>query len=224
METGSSRLWNAAAIVSMCCALVVTGILIRRELFPPVPSDDLGPPVAVTNWSALVSGGQRLGGESPLVTMVVFGDFECPYCRKFTVEVLRPFVEEHPTEVQVVARHFPLPYHLNALPAARALECSVRQGSFASMYFRLYDDQKWLGEKPFEQFAHAAGVPDLSAFQACMRQEGAIPEVVRDTLLARQVGVRGTPTIIVNGMLFKQPPLRHQLDSLLAVAKRKQDA
>lgn len=221
METRSGRLWNAAAIVSMCCAVTVTAILIRREWFPPAAPDGVGPPVAVTNWPALMNGDQRFGAESPLVTLVVFGDFECPFCRKFTVEVLHPFLEEHPTEVQVVARHFPLPYHLHALPAARALECGSQQGRFESLYFGLYDEQKLLGEKTFEQFAEAGGVPDLLAFQECMRQDEAIPEVVRDTLLARQVGVRATPTVIVNGMLFNRPPLRHQLDSLLAAAKRK---
>jgi len=220
MDTGNSRLWNAAAIVSMCCALIVTGILIRREWLPPTAPDDLGPPVAVANWSELISGGERLGAASPLVTLVVFGDFECPFCGKFTVEVLRPFLEAHPTEVQVVARHFPLAYHVNALPAARALECGVQQGSFEPLYFGLYEEQKLLGAKPFEQFAEAAGVPDLAAFKYCMRQDETIPAVARDTLLARQVGVKATPTIIVNGMLFKRPPLRYQLDSLLAIAKR----
>ncbi|MDX2206968.1 MAG: thioredoxin domain-containing protein [Gemmatimonadales bacterium] len=208
------------AILLICCALIATGILIRREWFPPAAPDDLGPPVAVTNWSDLIHDGERLGAAAPLVTLVVFGDFECPYCRQFTVDVLRPFLEEHPTEVQVVARHFPLPYHANALPAARALECGVRQGSFEPLYFRLYQEQKLLGEKPFEQFAATAGVPDLPAFQDCMRQVEPIPAVARDTLLARRVGLRGTPTVIVNGMLFQRPPLRRQLDSLLAAVKR----
>ncbi len=220
MEAGNNRLWAIAAIVSMSCAVVVTAILIRREWFPPEAPGAFGPPVAISNWEDLLGEGHRLGATSPSVTMVIFGDFECPFCRKFTAEVLQPFLRDHPAEVQVVHRHLPLPYHANALMAARALECGARQGAFEAMYFGLYENQDSLGERPLDRFAESAGVPDLVAFDDCVQTGEALPEVARDSILAESSGVRATPTVIVNGKRFGQPPRRQQLDSVVASTRR----
>ena len=122
------------------------------------------------------------------------------------------------TASQSVFRHWPLPYHPLAYPAARAAECAGVQGKFTEFSDALYAQQDSLGVKSFAAFAADAGVPDLPRFAACGLTNDKIPEVERDTKTALALKGRGTPTIIIDGEMLAGVPDSAQLDDLIRKA------
>jgi len=203
------------------CALLVTGLIVRRELFPPPVA--VGAQVAkeaheLDDWDGLVSTGHRIGPESASVTILEFADFECPYCRSFAEKALAPLQKQFPNDVAVVFRHWPLPYHRFAYSAARAAECAGAQGAFTPMYEVLYAKQDSLGLKSFTAYSAEAGVGDTVRFRDCIQDQTEIPAVEADIAAAHAIGARGTPTLAINGALLSWVPDRAELDSLVRLA------
>ncbi len=208
--------------VSVACALVVTALVVRRQLASPSAGErQSGPPTPVSGWIKLVAGGHRMGPAGAPVTILEFADFECPFCRAFTEGALRAIRAEYPTTVAVIFREWPLPYHQYARQAAQAAECAADQGRFESFHAALYAKQDSLGLKSFTQFAAEAGVPDTIAFAQCATSTMPVPAIDSDIAAARRAGGAGTPTIIINGLLIHDLPDSAGLDSLVrqAIAK-----
>jgi protein-disulfide isomerase len=190
---------NAAVTVLAACALVVTGLVVRRELFLNDPAVQLQAreSTRVANWREYAAAGHVMGNQSAPVTVVVFSDFQCPACRMLadSLHVLR---RNHPGSVRVVYRHFPLQSHRYALTAAGASECAAAQGRFEAFHDALFARQQAIGEIPWSDFAKGAAVPDLARFDACVREAGAVPAVSRDQAMGDRLGVNSTPTLLVN--------------------------
>ena len=194
--------------------------MVRREFQRPAAAAEGNPPRRLEDWSDLVAAGHRMGSSSPRLTILEFADFECPACRSIESSILGPFLAEHPQDVAVVFRHWPLDYHRFAIPAAIAGECADRQGRFEAFYRVAYAKQDSLGLKTFASFAEDALVPDAAAFAACLEDSTAMVRIRQDAKVALALGGRGTPTIAVNGWLFLHPPTRTQLDSALTAARK----
>jgi protein-disulfide isomerase len=107
--------------------------------------------------------------------------------------------------VALLYRHWPLPNHRFAYPAARASECAAEQGRFEAFYTVLFAQQDSIPNKSFTQFAREAGVPDLDAFERCAASTDPVPAIERDVADVRRIGGTGTPTIIIDGMLMRTP-------------------
>ena len=77
------------------------------------------------------------------VTMVEFGDFQCPFCGRFASDTLQQLVKNYVDtgHVKFVYKEFPLPFHSNAQPSALAAECANEQGKFWPMHDKLYATQ-----------------------------------------------------------------------------------
>ncbi len=198
------------------CALVTTGLVVRREFFVPAAptSQAAQKPVLTKDWRALLAKGVRLGPEQAAVQLIEFADFECPFCASFhkDVKVLRT---RYPTQVALTFVHFPLPMHRFAEPAARVAGCAGDQGRFEAMYDLLFDQQDRFGLKPWSEFATEAGVPDSAAFEACIKRTDPIPRVTEGKALGNQLDVQGTPTIVVNGWKLGRPPTLDELDHMV---------
>ncbi|MDZ4259099.1 MAG: thioredoxin domain-containing protein [Gemmatimonadales bacterium] len=205
------------------CAGVMTLLAVARffgfRLDPPSPRS--GPPraVAVEHWDEVVGGGHRLGPAEAPVVIVEFVDFECPYCRGYAMETLPAIQASYPTEVTVVARHFPLRYHRFAEMSAVAAICADRQGRFRAMYDLLYGVQDSLGLLPWRVLAERSGVPDLDSWEECRDDPGVRAVMEADQELGKRIGATGTPTILVNGWRYERPlqesELRTVIDSIL---------
>jgi protein-disulfide isomerase len=168
-----------------------------------------------------------MGPENPIVIIVEFADFQCPACRGFTVRSLAAIRRQYPTQVAVVFRNWPLPYHKQSLPAARAAECAGAQGQFEAMHDLFYAEQDSLGRKTFDRFAKEAGVADAAAFRRCNESTLPLASVAVDTLAVRNLLVAGkplkaggTPTIIINGLKLGAIPDSAALDTLVREAMR----
>lgn len=125
-----------------------------------------------------------------------------------------------PGEITPVLVHYPIPNHAFAYPAARALECAVRQGAAAPFVDQVFQDQASLGVIEWEEYARRSGVGDVKVFAACTNEAGDVGRIAQGTSLGQMMLVAGTPTVIVNGMRFSRPPSLERLskfvDSVLA--------
>ncbi len=208
------RLLDVAVTVLTLCAVVTTGLVVRQQIFPARPR--VPKPRAVPEWRMFAREGHLMGPASAPVKIVVFSDFQCPFCALLTMR-LRTVRSEYPTQVAVVYRHFPLRIHHGAVGAARASECAALQGRFEPIYNALFTTQDSIGRVPWEYFAGKAGISDIGAFGKCVASRVPFPNVARDTLAGQALEVHGTPTLLINGTLLEGTP---PLDTLEAYVQR----
>jgi protein-disulfide isomerase len=146
-------------------------------------------------------GAHVFGDPAAPVTIVEFGDFECPYCHD-AAPVLRAAVEESDGEVRLVFRHFPLfEVHPYALTAALAAEAAGVQGRFWEMHDLLFAHQDRLDDVGLAHWAGKAGVDGTSVVGDAAQRYG--DAVERDYLAGTALGVRGTPTLFVDGERYR---------------------
>jgi len=160
------------------------------------------------------------GPADAYVTVVEFGDFECPFCRS-AESVVREVLAAYPDDVRLAWRQFPLAsIHPSARPAAVASECARAQGRFWEMHDLLVTGA--LGEVGLEAAAQASGL-DAGAWQVCRGDPTTAGKVDADLALGRASGVAGTPAFAVNGDVYLGAPdlatFRGWVDAALARAR-----
>ncbi|HEX9243994.1 MAG TPA: thioredoxin domain-containing protein [Anaeromyxobacter sp.] len=137
------------------------------------------------------------GNPKAPVTIVLFSDFQCPFCSR-----VGPTLDEaqrvYGDKVRVVWKHQPLQFHPNALPAAKAAEAAREQGKFWPMHDRLFAAQRELSPDTYDRIAKDLGL-DLRRFQESIRAAKGLSRIEEDQRLAARVGAQGTPTMYVNG-------------------------
>jgi Na+/H+ antiporter NhaA len=130
------------------------------------------------------------------VTVLEYGDFECPYCGQ-AEPVLRELLREH-GEVAYVWRHLPLnDVHPNAQLAAEAAEAAAEQGAFWEMHDLLLDHQEALDFRDLVGYAEQLGL-DVERFEDDLRTREGAGRIAQDVDSADLSGVSGTPTFFVN--------------------------
>jgi protein-disulfide isomerase len=160
------------------------------------------------------------GPEKAAITIVEYGDFECPHCAA-SAALLADLRRELPDALCVVYRHFPLwDEHPHARKAAEAAEAAAAQGLFWEMHRRLLKSQD-LDEEGLERAARRVGL-DMKRFRREMRDSFHAPRVRADWLGGQRSGVRGTPTWFINGERYRGPmelsPLVARLTRIVAAA------
>ena len=188
----------AVSIASLVFALT---LYFRRPQPRPqeVPADR-----PVTDWAAVQSPGHLMGAVDTKHTIVVFEDYQCPYCAELQ-PVLRRLVTERP-DIRVVFRQFPLVNHPHAFAAAVAAECAAVQARYAPMHDSLYARQREIGTRSWRSFGRLAGVKDLDALEKCITSDDRAPNAVNtDLRMAQTLQLTGTPSVIVDGTLLAVP-------------------
>lgn len=143
--------------------------------------------------------GQVRGPMDAKVTIFAFEDFQCPYCARGDVN-LKAALAQVDDSVRVVFKHLPLPMHAHALPAAKAAIAAREQGKFWEMHDLLFARQADLKqERIFEEFARSLGL-DMKKFKADMADKNFEAEIALDIAQAHELGFRGTPTFLINGV------------------------
>ncbi|MFW6078917.1 MAG: DsbA family protein [Gemmatimonadota bacterium] len=150
--------------------------------------------------------GVPLGAEDAPVTVIEFGDFQCPACGTFARQV-KPFLEAEYIEtgqVRFIFYDFPLiSAHENAFLAARAARCSADQDRYWEYHDHLFGAQaRWSSARnpvgEFVDYAEELGL-DADEFERCVESDRHADVVSASRELALQLGVRSTPTVMVNG-------------------------
>src|SRR4051812_25694035 len=141
-----------------------------------------------------------LGATHAQVTIVEYGDFECPNCKQ-AVPALKLLTERHAGRLRLVWRHFPLEeVHPHALQAALAAEAAAGQGKFWPMHDLLFENQRHLKAPQLRSYAERLEL-DMVRYDADMADTVYLQRVREDIESGRASGVRATPTFYVNGMI-----------------------
>jgi protein-disulfide isomerase len=155
----------------------------------------------IADWRRLAADGLILGAKTAPVTIVEFGDFQCPACRRFHQSV-KSVMNKRPGLVQLVFVHLPLKTHPFAFQAAMGAECANAQGRFSAYADAVFSRQDLLASQPLIAFASNAGVPDLPRFERCIFESEPRTRVERGRSIADSLGFQATPTVLINGVRF----------------------
>lgn len=137
------------------------------------------------------------GPENAPVTIVNFSDFQCPFSKR-SVEAMDKIMKNYDGKVKYVYKHFPLGFHKMAKPAALASIAAQKQGKFWEYYSRLFDDIKKIDPDNLVLWAKELGL-DMEKFEADRNSEEAGRILQDDMAMGSRFGVRGTPTLFING-------------------------
>jgi protein-disulfide isomerase len=138
------------------------------------------------------------GPDSAPVTLIEYGDYQCPYCGQAEL-VIRELLDEFGDELRYVWRHLPLSdVHINAQMAAEATEAAGSQGAFWAMHDRLLVSQDELTVQDLKRHAEVLGL-DVDRFWDELRRREHAERVADDVASADTSGVAGTPSFFING-------------------------
>ncbi len=194
--------------------LIVAGMLSRSQEIPQTAQ----------YAEELPASGKVLGFPEAPVEVWDFSDFHCPHCRTFALGPAQQLIEEYvkPGKVRLVYKHFIV---LRSYQAANASECAAEQGKFWAYHDYLFTKQE--SDAPFtpeelKQYANDLGL-DMNAFSQCVDSGKYMDVVLQEMEEGRALGVRGTPTIFVNGQLIPRgalwPDLKAAVEQALQAAE-----
>jgi len=141
------------------------------------------------------------GSERALVTLVEYGDYECPYCGEAYV-VVKALQRHFKDKLRLVFRNFPLSEaHPHAAHAAQAAEAAAVQDKFWAMHDQLYENQQALEDEDLAQYAAALSL-NIPLFNRQMTDHHVTARIREDFLSGVRSGVNGTPTFFINGVRY----------------------
>ncbi len=146
-----------------------------------------------------------LGPDDAPVTIIEFGDLECPFCARAFSEIETVVNTTHKGQVRLIFKHFPLSIHPWAMQGAIAAECVRRQNpkAFWSFVSDIYRDQGAINPQNLRQhvdtYVEKLGL-DQQVLNACIMASAAEAQVIQDRDDGNAIGVNSTPTFLVNGI------------------------
>jgi protein-disulfide isomerase len=205
-----AHILNATVAVITIAAVVSVGLKLydanaRRRALQPQP------PKVISDWKSYGIQGDRIGSLDAPVTVVMFSDFQCPYCRNADQDLAKIRVQQ-PGLFTILYRHYPLSFHAFAHDAAVAAVCADRQDAFDAMHQLLFANRDSLSNRSWSEYGRLAKVRDLSLFNSCIGSAWAAARVRTDSVAGARLGVYGTPTFLINNLRVTGYPGR---DSIL---------
>jgi protein-disulfide isomerase len=201
MNTKRIAFWSIFVVVLV---LVVWGLIVAENKPAPSGVPNLGTPAPVTAADHVE------GSTTASVTLIEYGDFQCPACSEYAPIVGQLFTAASST-LRVVFRNFPLPQHANAMIAAQAAEAASIQGKFWEMYQAIYAGQaSWQDQSDadaratFNGYADTLGL-DKTRFDADIDSPEVKQKIASDQAEGQSLGIDYTPTFFVNGKVITNP-------------------
>ncbi len=167
---------------------------------PAAPAAPQGAPAANPNERKTVAVGHApvRGSPNAPVTIVMFSDFQCPFCSRVEPTV-KQVEDTYGNKVKIVWKNQPLPFHPNAMPAAKAAMAAYKQGKFWEMHDLLFANQKDLGDANYEKWAQQIGL-DMAKWKADMASPDIANEITADSAEGKALGANGTPSFFIDGI------------------------
>ncbi len=131
------------------------------------------------------------------VTIIEFSDFQCPFCAR-SVELIDQITAAYPKDVRFVYKNFPLSFHPNAMPAAKAAVAAGKQNKFWPMHDEIFKNSSKLTPESYAIFAKTIGL-DVAQFNKDMESPEVQAQIAEEMKEAAAAAVRGTPTFYING-------------------------
>jgi protein-disulfide isomerase len=151
-----------------------------------------------------------IGAVNPTLTITEFSDYQCPFCQRGH-EHMRQILEDHPDDVRLIHVHFPLDnacnstmsrqMHPNACLYARMAFCGQQQGKFWDVNDYLFANGRRRTAITVDELAEETGLR-RDVLAACVRSKAAEGAVAGDLGRGRAVGVRGTPTFVIDKNVY----------------------
>ena len=163
-----------------------------------------------------ITGAPIEGNTEAPVTLVVFSDFECPWCGKLE-PVLKQLLTNNKDNLRIVFKHLPLPMHPQAEPAALAAIAAQKQGKFWQMHDALFQITNWT-PNVIDENALKTGL-NMEKFKADLNNQETQMQLAKDKTDAQLADVSSTPSLFVNGRPVKDrtlPALQVMVDEALA--------
>ena len=137
------------------------------------------------------------GPKNAPITFIAYNDFQCPFSKRVqpTIDQL---MKNNPQNVKIVFKHFPLGFHKDAIGAAEAAMAAGAQGKFWEMHDKIFANQEKISIDNLKGYAQELKL-NMTKFNADLESHRFKPAIDEDTQTAGQLGVRGTPTVFVNG-------------------------
>ncbi len=158
------------------------------------------------------------GSSTAKVTLIEYGDFECPFCVR-AEPVVRALLKRFDGDLRFIFRHNPRDYdHPHAHQAAEAAEAAAEHGKFWEMHDLLFTHSSALEKKDLISYAKELGL-DVAEFTAALDSRAHHDRVHHDELSGVQSRVLSTPTFFINGVHFRDKPDLETLASAIEAAR-----
>jgi protein-disulfide isomerase len=189
-------------LIIIVLAVAVAGgaaVYFSRQPDQPAETSGNGPSSTFKN----IGGGHFRGPENAKVTLVEFGDYQCPSCKAFH-PVVQETLSRYPTQVRLEFHHYPLvSIHPNAMAASLAAEAAGEQGKYWEMHDLLFETQEQWSKAPnaepeFLALAGRLGL-DQNAFMQALRSPQLQDRILQDVVRAREGNVEAVPTFFIDG-------------------------
>lgn len=168
-----------------------------------------------------------IGNRDAKVKLIVYSDYQCPFCAKYFDEIVE-VAKEFKDQVVLTYKDFPLDFHPQSMNSALAARCANEQGQdkFWSLSELLYAKQKnWeksTSKEPFKAYARQLGL-DLVKYNNCMQTEKYLEEIQDDMAEARSYGVSGTPASFIGDAFMGGVLTKEQLKEVIKTQINKID-
>lgn len=206
----SVAVWLSSILVALLLGIGAYFSAINPDPQQPRQDGTMSQAISQTDWTK--------GSKNPKVTLTEYSDFQCPACR-ISYQWVEEILIENKNSISFTYRHFPLPSHKNALPAAFASEAAGRQGEFWEMAKILFENQKEWSESVtakiiFERYAKEIGL-DVAEFRKDVASDDVKNKVEMDQKSGIASTVNQTPTLFINGKLSDNPRSKEELRALI---------
>ncbi|MEK6982437.1 MAG: DsbA family protein [Candidatus Micrarchaeota archaeon] len=162
-----------------------------------------------------------LGNVNAPIKIVVFSDFQCPFCNSYYSDVEKLIIRNYVSlnKVVIYYKDFPLDFHDKALQSAKAARCANEQGEFWQMHNLLYDrSSEWIIVVPraadniFKKYAGLLNL-DINKFSNCYDNNQTLQKIENDLIYGQSIGIKGTPTIEIYFDKNKQIVVKKAIDN-----------
>ncbi len=184
------------------------GQIVGTEVAKALASQAGVPPVAPTETPIMpvkidLGNSPAWGDPNAKVTIVEYSDFQCVFCERFFTQTYPQIKQDYGDRILFVFKHFPIAsIHPDAERAANAAECAHEQGKFWEYHDTLYSNQNDLSRDALIKYATTAGIPDIAQFTQCVDSSKYAAVVQADEAQGISIGVNGTPSFFINGVLL----------------------
>jgi len=169
------------------------------------------------------------GPPQALLTITEFADFRCPQCARAR-GIFNQLMRGNPNTIRLIFHHYPLDSECNphitqqvhpaSCAASIAAECAGDQCKFCDYADLLFADQKEYTKANLEELAKTLKL-DLQRFQTCLTDNQIKERIGKDIAEAERIGLKATPTLIINGHFIEGMPAPHKVASLITVEKQR---
>ena len=151
-----------------------------------------------------------LGSPEAKVTLVVFDDYQWPYCARLE-RYVQQLLGLFPKDLNYVVKHFPLSSHKFAYKSAMAALAAGKQGKFWQFHSKLLENYKQINEEKIAEIAGVVGL-NIEQFNIDRQSEESKKVIQEDIENGKKIGVRGTPSVFLNGKRINNKDLKNLPD------------